>query len=83
MQAQHFVVEVAKHALHLMIATFDDAQARALRPEQLQLGGLGGEVFEGEIQPFVEFDRVFGADDLLGFDVVDLRQFGLRLGQAS
>ena len=31
----------------------------------------------------MNFDRVFRADVLLGLDVVDLGQFGLRLGQAS
>ncbi|MCY1444766.1 hypothetical protein D9M71_612520 [compost metagenome] len=43
---------------------------------------MRGEVFEGEVQPFVELDRVFRADVLFGFDVIDLGQFGLRLGQA-
>jgi hypothetical protein len=82
-QAQHFVVEVAEHTLDLVIAAFDDAQACALWCEQLQFGGLGGEVFEGEVQAFVEFDCLFGADVLFGFNEIDLRQFGLRLGQAS
>ncbi|MCY1452684.1 hypothetical protein D9M71_696240 [compost metagenome] len=66
-----------------MIAPFDDAQASAARAEQGQFGGQGGEVFEGEIKTVLEFFDVGGADLLLGLDVVDLRQFCLRLGQAA
>lgn len=81
-QAQHLVVEVAEHAFDLVVAPFNDAQARRFFPQQRQFCRLGGEVFEGEIQASGEGVGVFGGDGSLGFDVVDLGQLGLRLGQA-
>ena len=81
-QAQHFVVEVAEHPLHLMVPALDDAQSRRFRPEYDQLGRLRGEVFEREVQALGKFQCVLRANLLLGLDVIDLRQFGLRLSQA-
>ncbi len=53
-QAHDLVVEMAEHAFDLVITTFDDAQPGLARPQQLQFGGLGGEVFEGEVQALGE-----------------------------
>ncbi|MNQ81224.1 hypothetical protein D3C85_962350 [compost metagenome] len=83
MQPQDLVIKETEHSFDLVIAPFDDAQASAARAEQGQFRGQGGEVFEGEVEALLKFFDVMGFDDLLGFDVVDLRQFGLRLGQAS
>jgi hypothetical protein len=83
MKADDFVLEVPEHALDLMIASLDDAQAGAARGEQLQQGRLGGEVFEGKVQAPGERVDVPGVDDLFGLHVVDLGPLSGGLGQAS
>ncbi|MNN93448.1 hypothetical protein D3C81_2118990 [compost metagenome] len=74
---------MAEHPFHLVVAALDDGQARSPGRQQLQVGGLGGEVFEGEVQAAGKGFGVLGRNQLLGFDVVDLRQLGLWLGQAA
>ena len=83
MQAHDLVVVEAEHAFDLMVATFDDTQSCAAVVEDRQLGWQRGQVLEGEVKAFGEFLDVMLADVLLGFDAVDLREFGGGLGQTA
>lgn len=81
-QAYYLVVKEAEHPFDLVIAAFDDAQASAVLAEYRQVCRLRGEVFKGEVEAFTKLFDVVLVDDVLGFDVVDLGEFGLWLGQA-
>ena len=82
-QVNNLVVEVAKHAFDLMVASFNDTQACTARAQQFEPGGLCGQVFIGEIDPFIEPGDILLAYDLFCLNVIHLGQFGLRLGQTA
>ncbi len=81
MQPHHLVIEMAEHALHLVIAPFDDRQPRLARPEDVQLGGQGGEVFEGEVEAFEKLGHIVLANLVLGFHQIVFGQLGRGLGK--
>ncbi|MOA45114.1 hypothetical protein D3C78_1674800 [compost metagenome] len=74
---------MAEHALDLVVAALVQGQAGAVGIEDFQLGGEGGEVLEGEIEPSGEGFDVLGADRLFGFHVVDLRLLAAGQGQPA
>ena len=82
-QQYNLVVEVAKHAFDLMVTTFNDTQARTEWAQQFQPGGLGGQVFESEIDALAKFADVGIGYLLLGLDVIHLGHLGLRLGDMA
>ncbi|MCY1351930.1 hypothetical protein D9M69_382100 [compost metagenome] len=83
MQAHDAVAEVAEHALDLVITTLVQGQAGGAGVEDFQLGGEGGEVLEGEVQPLGEGLDVLGLDGLLGFHVVDLGLLAAGQGEPA
>jgi len=82
-QTHNLVVEVAKHAFDLVVTPFDDTQASTAGAQQLEPGGLRGQVFIGEINAFIALGYLLGANHLLGLNVIHLGHFGLRLGQMA
>ncbi|MNH31708.1 hypothetical protein D3C79_921000 [compost metagenome] len=82
MQPYNLVVEVAEHALDLVITPFNDGQPRRARAKDVQLRGEGGQVFEGEVEACAKLVDVMRADFIFRFHQVVLGQLGRRLGQA-
>ncbi|MCY1361400.1 hypothetical protein D9M69_480660 [compost metagenome] len=82
-QARHPVLEVAEHALDLVIAPLVQGQPRRARGEDVQLRGEGGEVLEAEVHAAGEGFRVVRPDRVVGLDVIHLGQLAPGQGHAS
>lgn len=70
-ESGHPVTYGMKHALHLMVAAFVDGEAAAVFGEDFEIGGLGGEIFVGEVDSLFEVIPGGLADRFGRFDVID------------
>lgn len=50
-QGNDLVLEVTEHALDLVVAAFMQGEQGAVAVDNHQLGGQGGQVFVGKVQP--------------------------------
>src|SRR3990167_4451349 len=79
-QTDDLVLEVAEHALDLMVATFVEGQAGLARGENLQVGGPGEQILEAKVQAAGEDLDAGRVDRGCGIDQIDLGLFAGRGG---